>query len=449
MNAEKTHMIRIYCPDNNREERQYSFHIIFDILLELPTRVFFDGDVNDYRIVADVAGKEHEIIIEDHFFNKFPEVLSYLDLENIPGSLTPLDCFGERFLSVFGRNHISIEPCRAVIGGDIFASTFFLVSRWEEFLLGRNTEGECDEQLLLTVKAGAHRRPLVNEYASILGKILGSWGIDIPRHSYTNVLTHDVDAIYLRPWNEVLSDARKSLSRKKIAKCAKILASRMSMKILRPTPYAYFRQYRKIAQRYGITEVFFFKNTLTDEAGATYGFDDKWTSRLICKLSSTGAVLAMHPSENVLDDSHQFEKEFTRRDLSAYNPLGIGRNHHLIWNYDIIGQWKSKGVRTLSNVGFHHLTGFRSGISYPYPIFDIYRRETAGITEIPFFLMDTAMPIGQMDAGSIISGNEDIIAALKRYGGVNYLNWHIYEKIATKAYLSSFRVLDGILSRSV
>lgn len=441
-------MIRIFCPDDNQEERAYSVHIIFNILLQLPYSLDFQAGASSYRIVADMDGKEHEIVIEDHFFKRFPVPLAYLKPENIPMDLAPLDCFGERHLVVFGRNLFSFGEDRAVIGRDLFASAFFLTTRWEEFVQGRKSEGECDERLLLTVRAGAYRRPLVNEYASIIERILGDWGMECPRHDFTNILTHDVDAIYLKSWKAVFSDAMESLARKKIIKCFKKTASRAAMKILRPTPYSYFKQYRKIAVRYGIPEVFFFKNTLMNEYGATYGYNDKWVIKLIRRLSSEGSVLALHPSENVLGNPQQFDKEFSRRDYSEYNTLNIGRNHHLIWNYDIIEQWKSKGVKVLSNVGFHHLTGFRSGITRPYPIFNIYTREMTEMTEVPFFLMDTAMPIGQIDAGTIVSGNADIIAALKRYGGVNHLNWHFYEKIACKAYISSFKVLEEILSKA-
>ncbi|MDO4757620.1 MAG: hypothetical protein Q4A54_14835, partial [Parabacteroides sp.] len=87
-----------------------------------------------------------------------------------------------------------------VVHGDIIASTYFLITRYEETLKReiRDTHGRFPGKESLPYKAGFIHRPLVEEY----GKLLRKWlrqaqvkGITEPKQQIKKIwLTHDIDA---------------------------------------------------------------------------------------------------------------------------------------------------------------------------------------------------------------------------------------------------------------
>ena len=77
-------MICISIPDNNKKERKYILDIFFNEFLGLSYRIVENTDIKNWEIELENGSK---LIIEDHFFNKYPTELNYLKLENIPSKV--------------------------------------------------------------------------------------------------------------------------------------------------------------------------------------------------------------------------------------------------------------------------------------------------------------------------------------------------------------------------
>ena len=73
-------LININIPNNNFEERKYILDVFFDQFLDIQFSVK-TKDIKHYEINL---GRNRKIIIEDHFFNLFPNDLEYLSVNNIP-----------------------------------------------------------------------------------------------------------------------------------------------------------------------------------------------------------------------------------------------------------------------------------------------------------------------------------------------------------------------------
>lgn len=208
-------MIKIICPDNNNEERLYSIAILFKEVLGVPYEVSFSQSEQNYIISSDDFRDNRMILIEDHLWGNHKKVLSYFSLDNIPDHFTKLEIGDFQTYVVYGRGTI-VEDCTSIIvGGDLFASTFFLVTRWEEFLMGRIETGDCDEQQLLSVKCNLSHRPLVNEYAVALQILFNKCGYNIPdsKRIFKIILTHDVDELYLNSWRNIYQDSLSDFPR--------------------------------------------------------------------------------------------------------------------------------------------------------------------------------------------------------------------------------------------
>ena len=132
-------MLKITIPNNNIAERKYILDIIFDEFLGLEYKVEArrEKGEGDWEIDLENGNK---LIVEDHFFNKYPKDLEYLKLENIPSKV---EFAQNQFIVennipvIYGNSKLETknQKLKTIICGiDIFASSFFMLTRWEEYV---------------------------------------------------------------------------------------------------------------------------------------------------------------------------------------------------------------------------------------------------------------------------------------------------------------------------
>jgi len=426
-------MIQITCPNNNIPERTYAIHALLSDELGCNRNDYiiqFKDDVQDYEL--DVYGKEYTI--EDHFFNRFVEPLSYLKLDNIPEELVFFHGLGLELPIIYGEDKFVQKENGAVIGLDIFASTFFMLTRWEESLLGREEKGDCDESQLFCVRRGIHQRPIVNEYADFIRKLLPS-DISLLMRNYEVVLSHDVDGFLTPSWFQIAKDIVKQTIHGAPKNKVLNLTWKEEIKYKRafPSAYSQFELYTALTEKYNIPEWFYFKVCGKGETEATYLFDDKQTIDVVEKLkrkNNPNFVLGFHPSQNMFGKKEQWDKEVSRiTDLIKETP-NHGRNHHLLYNHETLRMWESisNSPLDISNCVFHYRQGFRSGVCVPYHLFDLYQRQEMSLVEHPCQIMDTVIRYN----GKTKSDDErwcdiqTVVEQVKKYQGELVLTWHIY-----------------------
>lgn len=445
-------MIIITCPNNNIPERTYAIEVFFgDVLGCEPDDYSIQfADITNYEMVVD----DKTITIEDHFFNHYVDSLSYLKLYCLPQKLSYFHAFGMEIPIIYGVDKYLQDEKAITIGLDIFASTFFMLTRWEEELLGRQEKGDCDETQLFCVKNKIHQRPIVNEYAELLCKLL-SPNIPVSNRNYEVILAHDVDGFLPHSWPKILWNMIKHIGRKILGKKTASFTWREQIDYKKhyPDPYVQFEMYTTLAQKYGIEEWFYFKVCGRGEREATYFFDDNRTKDIINRLKakkSLRLVLGFHPSQNVFKNPKQWNKEVFRIiGLLKEKPF-VERNHHLLYNYETYRQLE--GIKetpiNMSNCVFHKRLGFRSGICIPYHVFDLYQQRKMNIIETPGQIMDTALRLHEYKtAEDEWKDIVDIINMVKKYNGCLVLTWHIY---VTKrsVIMEYYNICDKVLERA-
>jgi hypothetical protein len=102
---------------------------------------------------------------------------------------------------LFGTPKIEKFKNTIICHADLIASTYFLISRYEEFInpnTNRDTHGRYIGKQSIPAKANFIHRPIIEEYGELLRNLLEQTGISLPpipqkiNHIY---LTHDVDSI--------------------------------------------------------------------------------------------------------------------------------------------------------------------------------------------------------------------------------------------------------------
>lgn len=426
-------MLIITCPNNNIPERTYIIKLLLNELLGYEVtqnEIYFDNSVKDYILCCD----EKKVIIEDHFFNKYPQPFSYIRKNNLPNSLEHFHGLGLNIPIIYGVDKFETKDDCVTIGLDVFASSFFMLTRWEESLYGREEKGDCDENELFCVKHHVHTRPIVHEYEKLLRQLLT--GSLIADREYKVVLTHDVDAINTPTWAQIIKCVirnkrinsltyNSTLSRKDVL----LYKSRF------PDVYSQTKLYVELSKKYHVPEWFYLKVCSKGERGYTYDYRHQRTKDYVNKLSSEHGgdiVLGFHPSQLTFNNTEQWKIEVARINSLLNHQPGIGRNHHLLYNCETLRNWSKLNEHTLentvsiSNCVFHKHIGFRSGIAVPYPVFDIIERRQLNLLEYPCVIMDTALIqsdyINGYDAWDEIT---KVINEVKNNNGILVLTWHI------------------------
>ena len=134
------------------------------------------------------------VIVPSNFFNHntygTPQRMPSLPLQEIEG--IPL---------LFGTPQIETLNSTIICHADLIASTYFLISRYEEYInptSNRDIHGRYIGSQSIPAKANFIHRPIVEEYGELLRKLLQQTNVSllpIPQQINRIYLTHDVDSI--------------------------------------------------------------------------------------------------------------------------------------------------------------------------------------------------------------------------------------------------------------
>ena len=205
-------MIKISIPSNNIPERKYILDIFFNEFLGLSYRIVENTDIKNWEIELENGSK---LIIEDHFFNKYPTELNYLKLENIPSKVEYIE---NKFTPeddipiIYGNSKLKIQDKKVICGIDIFASSFFMLTRWEEYVnRNRDNHDRFPANESFAFKNNFLDRPIVNEYLEILKILLLQLdcGLTFKQYKFTKNISCDVDIPYETYTQSVIKTIKK------------------------------------------------------------------------------------------------------------------------------------------------------------------------------------------------------------------------------------------------
>ena len=164
-------MIQINISENFIPEKKYILSIIFDEFLGIPFNLRFHEN-NYYEIILE---NKKSIIFKDLFFGRQKDS-DYLKNENIPENTILLK---NQFIIendipvIYGTDELNVSSDRIICGIDIFASSFFMLTRWEEFVNSkRDSHGRFALENSYLFKNDIFERPVVNEYIEMLWNML-------------------------------------------------------------------------------------------------------------------------------------------------------------------------------------------------------------------------------------------------------------------------------------
>lgn len=338
---------------------------------------------------------------------------------------------------------------RVVFYADIVAATFFMLSRWEEFIVSeRDRHGRFKARSSVAFKQDFLDRPIVDEYALVLKTwiaALAPWNVTTGRR-FSVQLSHDVDHVR----SSIRSIGGDLLRRPSLGKVARGLQHICWAKSDPHLQGCY--QLADISERYGFKSAFYIKGSSPGPMDSGYDPSGRLIQRCLRDLASRGHELGFHAGYRTSDNLETFLAEKSRVEAALKIAPRGGRQHYL--RFDVSSTWKlweKGGFAYDSTVGYAQHEGFRCGTCHPYVPFIMADDRQCELREVPLIVMDGTLKSYRQLTPEI--GERAIIRLARRcksVGGVFTMLWHNSSTVrGWEAWFEMYRRVVCQLSRMV
>ncbi|MFP4365873.1 MAG: polysaccharide deacetylase family protein [Bacteroidales bacterium] len=364
-------------------------------------------------------------------------VISYSP-EHISGAVNILPC---GLLHTTGKDPLDVVPtmCDGIpvlflndgnydTGFDVLAASFFMLSRYEEYLpFRRDSHGRFTYKVSMACKFQLSDLPLVDMWACELQKaILNKYPrVLFPERKFSFIPTIDIDV----PWAYKNKGFGRTFAGFGVA-LAKLQMQEFSnrYRVLfgkNTDPYDTYSDIYKIHDQAGLTPVFFF-------SPGTYGRYDKSAAasnsgyRRLVRYIGDKYPAGVHPSYYSYNDRAIMSGEIQRfREMSGIYPVK-SRQHYLRLELPVTYRLLiDNGIREDYTMGWPDMPGFRAGTSTPFLFYDLELEKTTALKVWPLHIMDgTLRDYLKLDKEQAFMHSDRIIKKVRRYGGTLVTLWH-------------------------
>ncbi|MBB6733062.1 polysaccharide deacetylase family protein [Cohnella zeiphila] len=439
-------MLIVRSPANRRPEREYIYKVMLEQFLGVPYSVVFEQrDGIEIRL----SGDDSRLLRVEDLFLRTDES-GWLRPQSLPA--TPLRRFDHPRLgavpAIFGRPteggaYFERRTGEIVCRLDVFGSAFFMLTRYEECVPAkRDAIDRFPAAGSLAYREGFLHRPIVNEYLELLWECIAELWPGLPRKPRQSSITlsHDVDWPFYtfgknraRMLKDALADAVKRQDfQSAYWKTRAFWLTRNGD--LSGDPFNTFHWIMENSEKAGMRSAFYFitEETVRGKDG-NYSIADREIERLMREIHSRGHEIGLHPSFDTYTSPERIKRQFETL-LESASKNGIrqerwgGRQHFLRWKApDTWQHWEDAGLSYDSTLGYEDTPGFRCGVCYEYPVFNLRARKTLRLQERPLVVMEQA--VFQSGSGPVrpseqLAAIDALNRQCKRYGGNFSLLWH-------------------------
>lgn len=384
-------------------------------------------------VLGDLLGLKFRIVadIEEYIAAEGPK-LCYNQRPVAPGEclVAPAGLLDERGINSQQLNLIDFAGTKALfpvytrescLPFDIFSASFFMVSRYEEYLpYIRDEHGRFSAFSSLAYQKGFLQLPVVNIWAVELGKSLAEIypGLQIKQHKYQFIPTIDIDAAYAfihkgfyRSLGGFVKDL-KMMDKDSIRRRLSTMAGR------EPDPFDSYELMRSLHNKYGLSPKFFVLFGGYNEFDKNIPANNLAFRKLIKSLADEGEV-GIHPSYASNTDDTLLRKEIEALSEVLHREVTISRQHFLKLHLpDTYRNLIAEDITGDYTMGFAAQTGFRAGICTPFRWYDLEMDRLSELTVHPFALMDgTLRDYLKVEAEGAMQHIIPLIEAVKSVGG--------------------------------
>ncbi len=406
-------------------------------------------------ILGDILGLTWEITTDKRKTRK-PPIINYSgdDINGsfriIPGTLLFEKGIKEKEIAVSEWNNLPVfftTPEGSDFPFDIFAASFFLVSRYEEYLDHVPDEhGRYRASSSLAFRKNFLNIPLVDLWVMELAKVFirKFRNIAVRRNEFNALLTIDADqpfAYHGRSILKSLSGLAEDLKNHSLSKRYKAITH------AEKDPYDVFEYiFSSIKNNKAETRFFF---PVGDQS--KYDQNPSWKNTEYRKLITDFSLqfkAGLHPSYDSAFRKEKVHTEIARLKEITGNRISSSRFHYLRFRLpDSYRMMSETGITEDYSMGYPDESGFRAGIARPFYFYDILREQQTDLRIYPFQIMDaTILGNGKMNPEEAMRLILKMIATVRKVGGTFISIWHNTSLLDDEPGQSGRRVFEFMLN---
>lgn len=367
------------------------------------------------------------VIVPSGFFDNHTygtlSSLPELPLQEIEG--TPL---------LFGTPLIKQKNDTLVVHADIIASTYFLITRYEEIIQRtvRDDHGRFPGKMSLPYRAGFMHRPVVDEYRLLLRKWLRQYGLRIPetpkemRYIY---LTHDLDAPTLyRTWKGLL---RSIIDKRGIGRSIQALYGPVENDPYYTFPWMFEQDNRlraKAGEETCQSILFIRSGGRTKQDKPHYSLLGEDFDKILQLALANHITIGLHSSYEAGMNPSLIKREKIYLEEQTGTSIRHNRHHYLRCREpEDITHLEAAGITDDFTMGYADVAGFRLGTSYPVRWINPVNRRLSSIVLHPLTVMDSTLEEKKymgLDYEGALAYCLKLVEQVKNVGGELTLLWH-------------------------
>ncbi len=426
-----------------------------------PVRIYAKEDVPRLRYVAgiilgDILGLSWEVVTDKRKLGKNP-VINYSS-ENIKGSfkISPDSLLFETGIASRG---IIVSEWKSLpvffpsssdsdIPFDLFAASFYLVSRYEEYLDFQPDKFErFPASSSLAFKNGFLGIPVIDKWAKELAKALLKkfQSLAFKRNEYKALLTSDADQpfAYL---GKGLIRSLGGLFRDITSNEGHAVERYNTMAKGEKDPYQVFDYIIENIEKHNAEVRFFFP--VGDHS--QYDKNPSWKNDEYLKLIhsiSEKFTIGLHPSFYAAIDYSKIKKELVRLHSMSDKAVIISRFHYIrLFMPQSYRDICKAGISEDYSMGYPDEPGFRAGIARPFYFYDVLEDKQTTLKIIPFQVMDaTLYDYKNIDPAAAKELILKLISETKKVGGLFVSIWHNTSLLDNKEWIGWRDVFEFML----
>ena len=429
-------MVNIYTTELT-PRMEYSFRLIFEILLKDEIQFFqnvhefqeSNGIKINYSKQSEIGGfhiKPQGLLSESHLQMQHPATVEW-----------------EGIIAFFPVEN-SFLPF------DIFAASFYLVSRYEEYLPGkRDRHQRFRARESFAAMNSFLEKPIVNIWALKLAEKIEQNVPDyrFKRTKFKYIPTIDIDNAWAFK-NKGFVRITLSMVKDILKGRFKVFRKRFAVvNRLEKDPYDNYDFLSDILKTFQFRPVFFFLLNKKGKYDRSLSHKNLYYRSLILQLAKQGKV-GIHPSYVSNNSKKQLHTEIERLKSITGKKVKRSRQHFLkITMPATFRNLIEQGINADYSMGFASRPGFRAGIASSYYFFDVIKNKATELKIYPFQVMDVTLKdyrgFGVNDASKKI---EQLMQETAKVGGTFISLWH-NESLSDEGHWKGWRNVYSEMTR--
>jgi hypothetical protein len=275
---------------------------------------------------------------------------------------------------------------------DFLAATFYLLSRYEEYLPHTKDEyGRYAYKNSIAWNEGLLNKPVINSWLEAVKGVLKNKYPDFqfPPSFFRFLPTYDIDEAYAflhKPWWRRIGGEIKCIltgNFKKFWQHNKVLRGKM------PDPYDTYQWMNNLHEKFGLHPAYFFLAAQKNKQYDKNILPSAPAIKALIKQHAVKYTIGIHPSWQSGHKAELLKQEKELLEQIATKPVTASRQHYIRFTLpDTYRQLLAIGIAEDHSMGYGSINGFRASVASPFYWYDLQKEEQTSLLLYPFCFMD-------------------------------------------------------------